>query len=317
MLPIAACASLLKRMDPVMMELLAKALEKVTFTMGEMEGVPLPQDTCDAWETIHNFQAREDDIIIATYPKAGTTWAQEILDLIMLEGDTLKACRAPCFIKIPFIDLVPIKPMKSGVELANKMESPRLLKTHFPIQLVPPSFWEKNVKVVYVARNAKDCMVSYYYFQKMNKGLPDPGTWDEYFSTFMSGKAPWGSWFDHVIGWWNAREKHQILYTFYEDLIEDLEREIRRMAKFLGKDLSEEAIEKIKQHTSFQAMKDNPMTNFTVLPKAVFDQSVTPFMRKGKVGDWKNHFLVSQNEVFDATYKKRMEGVDLTFRDLL
>lgn len=40
-----------------------------------------------------------------------------------------------------------------------------------------------------MARNAKDNMVSYYYFQKMNKALPDPGSWDEYFETFLSGKG--------------------------------------------------------------------------------------------------------------------------------
>ncbi|PIO12183.1 hypothetical protein AB205_0198510, partial [Aquarana catesbeiana] len=67
------------------------------------------------------------------------------------------------------------------------MPSPRLLKTHMPIKLLPPSFLEKNTKVIYVARNAKDCMVSYYYFQLMNNGLPDPGTWNEYFSTFLAG----------------------------------------------------------------------------------------------------------------------------------
>ncbi|KAM8960122.1 sulfotransferase 1C4-like isoform 2-T2 [Pelodytes ibericus] len=296
-------------MDPQELEVLVKELEKARFSMGEVEGVPLPHSTCDFWDMIHNFQAREDDIVIATYPKAGTTWGQEILDLILMEGDVEKASRAPCFLKVPFIDLG-----VTGLEIAEGMKSPRLIKTHLPIQLVPPSIWEKNVKVIYVARNAKDCMVSYYHFQRMNKGLPDPGTWDDYFSAFLSGNVPWGSWFDHVIGWWNARDKHQILYILYEDMIEDRKREICKMAKFLGKDLSEEVLEKIQQHTSFQAMKENPMTNFSVLPAIVFDQSVSKFMRKGTVGDWKNHFLVSQNITFDEEYEKKMAGVDLTFR---
>lgn len=300
-------------MDPELMENLAEELKNVTFKMGSVQGVPLPESTCDIWDQIHNFQAREDDILIATFPKAGTTWTQEIVDLIMLNGDVERSMRAPCFVKVPFIDLNP-KPMLSGVDAANAMKSPRLLKTHLPIQLVPPSFWEKNVKVIYVARNAKDCMVSYFHFQRMNKGLPDPGTWNEYFSTFLAENVAWGSWFDHVIGWWKVKDKHQILYVFYEDMIEDPRREIRKISTFLGKELTEEVVDAIQHHTSFDAMKDNPMTNCSVLPSSVFDQSISPFIRKGKVGDWKNHFLVAQNIVFDEEYKKKMEGSGLNFR---
>ncbi|KAM8960123.1 sulfotransferase 1C1-like [Pelodytes ibericus] len=304
-------------MDRDVSEAITKHMESFSVSMGQVDGIPLLQDTCDNWDAISNFKAREDDILIATYPKAGTTWTQEIMDLIVLEGDIKKSMRAPCYVKVPFIDLILPKPMKSGLELAEEMESPRLIKTHFPIQLIPPSFWEKNVKVIYVARNAKDCMVSYYHFHRMNKGLPDPGTWDDFFLAFLSGNVPWGSWFDHVIGWWNARDKHQILYILYEDMIEDPKRELRNMAKFIGKDLSEDTLEKIKNCTSFKAMKENPMTNCSMLPSAVFDQSISPFIRKGTVGDWKNHFLVSQHIEFEKEYKKKMEGAGVTFRDLL
>uniref|UniRef100_A0A1B8XWU3 Sulfotransferase n=1 Tax=Xenopus tropicalis TaxID=8364 RepID=A0A1B8XWU3_XENTR len=194
------------------------------------------------------------------------------------------------------------------------MKFPRVLKTHLPINLLPPSFWEKNVKAVYVARNAKDCMVSYYYFHKMNIFLPDPGTWENFFSTFLSGDVPWGSWFDHVIGWGKAMDKHQILFIFYEDMIEDPMREIRKVTKFLGKDLSDEVLENIKYHTSFQAMKENPMTNNSTVPNSIMDETISPFLRKGTVGDWKTHFSVAQNIIFDEEYKKKMEGSGLNFR---
>lgn len=32
-------------------------------------------------------------------------------------------------------------------------------------------------------------MVSYYHFQRMNKALPAPGTWEEYFENFLAGKG--------------------------------------------------------------------------------------------------------------------------------
>ncbi|XP_053326937.1 sulfotransferase 1C1-like [Spea bombifrons] len=301
-------------MDRESLEEMAKGMENFTYSSGLIEGVPFPKALCDSWDTIYNFGAREDDVLIATYPKAGTTCTQEIVDLMLQDGDVAKAMRAPTFVKVPFIELVLPKPVKTGVEMANDLESPRLLKTHLPIELLPPSFWEKNVKVIYVARNAKDCMVSYFYFQKMSKILPDPGSWNDHFSTFLAGEVPWGSWFDHVIGWWNARDKHRILYIFYEDMIEDPKREMRNMTKFLNINLSEDVLEKIKDHTSFQAMKKNPMTNSSAIPSSLMDRSVSQFMRKGIVGDWKNHFTVAQNVAFDEEYEKKMKGIDLTFR---
>ncbi|XP_078508463.1 sulfotransferase 1C2-like isoform X2 [Lissotriton helveticus] len=300
-------------MDPEMMESL-KVMLQTRPEYGEIEGIPLVKTTCDIWDQIWRFKARSDDLLICTYPKAGTTWVQEIVDMIQQNGDVDKCRRAPCYARVPFIDLNPPKPFPSGLEEAEAMPSPRTIKSHLPVQLIPPSFWEQNCKVIYVARNAKDIMVSYYHFQKMNKGLAEPGTWSEYFDAFQNGKVPWGSWYDHVKGWWEAKDSRRILYIFYEDLKEDPRGEILKVAQFMGLELNEELLEKIILHTTFQAMKENPMANYTTLPSFIFDQSVSPFMRKGIVGDWKNHFTVAQNERFDQEYEKRMSGSSLRFR---
>ncbi|KAG8430753.1 hypothetical protein GDO86_020051 [Hymenochirus boettgeri] len=297
-------------MDLAKMEEMGK-MENILFTMGHVEGVPLPGPTVDVWDSIYNFQAREDDVVIATYPKAGTTWMQEIMDLVLLEGDVERSMRAPCFIKVPFIEMGALNPMPSGVELAEKMESPRMIKTHLPVQLVPPSFWEKKVKIVYVARNAKDLMVSYYYFQRITKGLPSIDSWENYFPAFLSGDVPWGSWFDHVIGWWKAVDKHRILFVFYEDMMEDPKREVIKVMKFLGKDLSDDVVERIVDHTTFKAMKENPMTNFTSFPNTILDQTISPFMRKGTElweDGWKNPFSSGPQNRFVRNKRTRLEG---------
>nr|XP_013221969.3 sulfotransferase 1C2-like [Ictidomys tridecemlineatus] len=156
-------------------------------------------------------------------------------------------------------------------------------------------------------------MVSYYHFQRMNQVLPDPGTWEEYFETFIDGKVGWGSWFDHVKGWWQKKDTHQVLFLFYEDIKKDPKHEIQKVAQFMGKSLDETVLDKIVQETSFEKMKENPMTNRSTVPKSILDQSISPFMRKGTVGDWKNHFTVAQNEKFDEIYREKMKGVTINF----
>nr|XP_056719776.1 sulfotransferase 1C2-like [Euleptes europaea] len=280
----------------------------------EVEGVPLARGTAENWSLLQAFAARPDDLLICTYPKAGTTWIQEIVDMLQQGGDPQKCARAPIYKRMPYIDLFLPKPMTSGLEDAEAMPSPRTLKTHLPVQLLPPSFWEQNCKVIYVARNAKDNAVSYFHFHRMNPIMPEPGNWDQFLEDFLDGKVSGGSWFDHVCGWWDAKDRHPVLYLFYEDMKEDPDREIQKVARFLGIDLTEPVLKRIVQHTAFESMKANPMTNYSTIPSSFLDQNVSNFMRKGTVGDWKEHFTVAQSERLDEVCARELGGSDLTFR---
>ncbi|NXG49777.1 ST1C1 Sulfotransferase, partial [Psilopogon haemacephalus] len=283
----------------------------------EFEGVPVTKPIYGILDQLRKFKARPDDLLIATYAKAGTTWTQEIVDMIQQNGDVEKCRRATTYRRHPFLEWVTPEPPPlhySGLELAEEMPSPRTIKTHLPVQLVPPSFWEQNCKIIYVARNAKDNLVSYYHFHRMNQELPEPGTWEEFVEKFNTGKVLWGSWYDHVKGWWKAKDKHRILYLFYEDMKENPKKEIQKIIKFLEKDLNEEVLNTILYNTSFEVMKENPMANYTKDFEGVMDHSVSPFMRKGCVGDWMNYFTVAQNKKFDEDYKKKMADTSLVFR---
>uniref|UniRef100_A0A1B8Y5A4 Sulfotransferase n=1 Tax=Xenopus tropicalis TaxID=8364 RepID=A0A1B8Y5A4_XENTR len=241
----------------------------------------------------------------------GTTWIQEIVDLIMNDADEEKCKRAPIYERIPFVDILHL--MKPGVEEVNAMPPPRVLKSHLAFQLVPPSFWKEKCKVIYVARNGKDTATSFFYFDQMAHLHPTPESWDEYLERFMKGDVGWGSWYDHVKGFWEQKDKHNILYLFYEDLQQNPLEEIRKVMKFLDKDLPEDMLKKIVQLTSFNKMKENPMANYSTFPSDMLNQTSHKFMRKGKVGDWKNQFTVYQNEAFEADYERQMSDTTLKF----
>ncbi|XP_048349874.1 sulfotransferase 1C4 isoform X1 [Sphaerodactylus townsendi] len=288
--------------------------EVTRYEVAEVEGIPFTKKICDKWDKIWAFQAKPDDLLISTYAKAGTTWTQEIVDMIQHDGDIEKCKRASTYERHPFIEWILHERLPPGWEQAEAAPSPRTLKTHLPVQLIPPSFWEQNCKIIYVARNAKDNAVSYYHFHRMNQIMPEPGTWEEFLEKYMAGEVLWGSWYDHVKGWWKAKDNHRILYLFYEDLKENPRREIQKILQFLEKDLEKEILDKIIHHTQFEIMKDNPMANYTAFPSEIMNHKISPFMRKGAVGDWKNYFTVAQNERFNDDYKKKMAGTSLTFR---
>uniref|UniRef100_A0A673XEB4 Sulfotransferase n=1 Tax=Salmo trutta TaxID=8032 RepID=A0A673XEB4_SALTR len=281
----------------------------------DFHGVSMTNYFTDNWDNVQNFQARPDDILIATYPKAGTTWVSYILDLLYF-GQTAPERQRPIFEKVPFLELlIPLYP--PGVEvLDNLTTSPRLIKTHLPVQLLPKSFWEQNCRIVYVARNAKDNAVSYFHFDRMNQTQPEPGDWNNFLQRVMDGKMVFGSWYDHVTGWWEKKQTHsKILYLFYEDMVEDTGRELDRLCSFLGLSPSAEKKERVRRGAQFDTMKKNSMANYSTLP--IMDFKISPFMRKGKVGDWKNHFTVAQSEQFDEDYKKKMKNTTLQFRTVV
>ncbi|XP_076023187.1 cytosolic sulfotransferase 1-like [Genypterus blacodes] len=280
----------------------------------DFHGVLMTHNFTNNWEKVENFQARPDDVVIATYPKAGTTWVSYLLDLLYF-GKTSpeRQTSIPIYERVPFLEFA-VASFETGTEQADKMStSPRLIKTHLPVQLMPKSFWEQNSRIIYVGRNAKDSAVSLFHFNHMTYIQPETGDWISYVQNFMDGKMVYGPWYDHVSDWWEKKQTHsKIHYMFYEDLIEYTGREIDELCSFLGLSHSAEEKEQIRAKVQFDQMKNNKMANYST--HIAMDFKVSAFMRKGKVGDWKNHFTVAQNEQFDEDYKKKMKNSSLQFR---
>uniref|UniRef100_A0A8C6SQ13 Sulfotransferase n=1 Tax=Neogobius melanostomus TaxID=47308 RepID=A0A8C6SQ13_9GOBI len=234
----------------------------------------------------------ENDVIAVTYPKSGTVWMAP-----WLENNRLAM-------------------------VVDKLKSPRVLVTHFPYHLMPRALSCICLsQAIYVMRNPKDIIVSFYYFHQMT------GFWKirEHLTTYLffcslqkkMNKTLWfnvlllvvfGKWTDHVKSWKHNNLGDRIMFITYEEMKEDLPAALRRISSFLGKNLSDETIHTIAEHCSFNAMKDNPMSNFSLVPKTYMDSDKSTFFRKGVVGDWKNHFTPEQLSRFTSTINKEMEG---------
>uniref|UniRef100_A0A3P9LGD8 Sulfotransferase n=1 Tax=Oryzias latipes TaxID=8090 RepID=A0A3P9LGD8_ORYLA len=283
----------------------------------DFHGVSMTKYFTENWDNIQDFKARPDDILIASYPKAGNTWVSYILDLLYFSHVSPDRQEVvPLHERVPFLEFY-MPGFPSGVDELNQSTTvPRIIKTHLPVQFLSKSFWEQNSKIVYVARNAKDSVVSFFHFDRMNKAQPEPGDWSSYLKRFMDGKMVFGSWYEHVKGWWEKKKSHpNILYLFYEDIIENTEEELDKLCSFLGLSPSSESKKQVMEKALFDNMKNNKMANGSA--DAVLDFKISPFMRKGKVGDWKNHFTVQQNEQFSEDYDKKMKDTDLQFRTVL
>ncbi|KAM4580115.1 sulfotransferase 2B1-like [Odontesthes bonariensis] len=270
----------------------------------QYHGILLPREThsSESLKFARGLKFEDDDVVAVTYPKSGTIWMQEILPLVLNGGDLTPVHTIANWDRVPWLEETRL------AKVVDQLKSPRALVTHFPYNLMPRSFHTSKAKVIYVMRNPKDILVSSYYFHQMATFLEDPGTFDEFLDKFLEGRVLFGKWTDHVKSWRRAELGDRILFITYEDMVQDLPAAIRRMSDFLCRNLSEEVIQKIAEHCSFKTMKANSMSNFSLVPKDYMDSDKSPFLRKGIVGDWKNHFSPEQLARFTKGIHKELEG---------
>ncbi|XP_029648302.1 sulfotransferase 1C4-like [Octopus sinensis] len=263
-------------------------------------------------DRVKDFNVRDDDVFIVTYPKAGTTWLQEVLWLIMNDGQLKEANEKQVYFRSPFLEFKDTVLNEVGLELAAAVPSPRVIKTHLQKRLAPKQLNDKNCKVVILFRNPKDVCVSYYHFYRSSSSMGNfKGSWNEFFEMFITGHTGHGSWFDFTESWWHSRHNSNVKLIYYEDMKKNLTKSVEELAKFLGRSLSHQNVDDIVKHCSFENMKTNPMTNHEDVYS--INKNISPLLRKGTVGDWKNHFTVAQSEVFDKVLEEKLGHLNIPF----
>lgn len=267
--------------------------------------LPFDFDIVTCQDMRNRFEIKSHDIIIATYPKCGTTWMQQIILLLMRGSDTKDLD--------PMRDAMWLEMSASSAANGEKSSSPpmhlndmlllphpaddqsnrRVWKTHSPVGSVP---WkgglarakEVGAKIVIVSRNPKDAGVSMFHHTKNIPPFCFDGQWHEFAPLFLAGKVEHGSFWDWYRHWWNtiARNADQelvtndtttFLWVHFEDLKKDLTKEIQRISIFLGLERSDEEIVKVSKRCTFRSMKNE---------SEVRGDKKKNHFRSGKVNSW-------------------------------
>ncbi|XP_077399305.1 sulfotransferase 4A1 isoform X2 [Vanacampus margaritifer] len=245
-------------------------------------------------EEIANFSLRGSDIWIITYPKSGTSLLQEVVYLVSQGAD-------PDEIGLMNIDeqLPVLEYPQPGLDIIKELTSPRFIKSHLPYRFLPTGMHNGEAKIIYMARNPKDLVVSYFEFHRSLRTMSYRGTFQEFCQRFMNDKLGYGSWFEHVLGFWEHRMDSNVLFLKYEDMYKDLGALVEQLAWFLGV-----SCDKVQHEAMVESCNQ-------LIEQCCSSEALS--ICRGRVGLWKDVFTVSMNDKFDAVYRQKMGNSNLKF----
>ena len=257
-----------------------------------------------AW---NDFVFRDDDIVIATYAKAGTTWTQQIVGQLVFAG----AEDVPVHDISPWLDLrAPPTPVKHALLAAQTHR--RFIKTHLPVDAL---VFSPRAKYLYIGRDGRDVAVSLYnhharategWFQMLNDtpgriGPPMPppaASAGEAFDTWLRDDgAPFWPFFSSVRSWWEVRHLPNVLFVHYADLKRDLAGQMRRMAEFLGIALGSAAWTAAVEHCTFEYMRAHGDRTVPAGGR-MWQDGATSFLHRGEAGRWRELLTPAQGEAY-------------------
>jgi aryl sulfotransferase len=264
-----------------------------------------------AW---NDFAFREDDVIVATYAKSGTTWTQQIVGQLVFAG----AEDVPIHEISPWLDLR-IMPPDTKARLEAQRHR-RIVKTHLPLDALN---FSRRPKYLYIARDGRDVVWSLYnhhsnanalFYELLNNTPGRVGPPIErpasdirrYFRRWLEEDgAPFWSFWENIATWWAARDVPNILLVHFNDLKADLEGEMRRIAEFLECDIPEERWPLLVEHCSFDYMKANA-ARVAPLGGAIFEGGASTFINKGVNGRWRDVLTAADVAAYEAAAVRKL-----------
>ena len=257
----------------------------------------------------NDFKFRDDDVIIATYSKSGTTWMQQIVAQLIFNG----AEGLDLHNLSPWLDFRHLP--REDVERLEAQPHRRFIKTHLPVDALVIS---PKAKYLYIGRDGRDTAWSYFNHQSnvtekakgVQDDLPDefgprdppcPDNAHEFYRMWFEGNGTfiWPFW-EHVRSWWAVRDQPNVKLIHFNDLKSDLTGSIRSIAVFLGISMDEATFPKIVHHCTFDYMKANAEMMAPMRGER-WKGGARTFIHKGTNGRWRD--TLSKVEV--AAYEAR------------
>ncbi len=263
----------------------------------------------------NDIEFRDDDIIIATYAKSGTSWMQQIVSQLIFQGQE----GLPVAEMSPWVDLrVPPKEVKLPA-LAGQTHR-RFMKTHLPVDAL---VFSEQAKYIYIGRDARDVMWSLHnhhanandmWYDALNNtpgrvgpkiGKP-PASAAEYFTHWLDNDgAPFWPYWENVRSWWALRDRANVKLVHFADLKRDLLGQTAAIAAFLDIEVEPDTMKKVLHHASFDYMK-NHATASVPLGGAFWDGGAKTFIHKGTNGRWRDDLDASVSERYLARAQKEL-----------
>ena len=245
---------------------------------------------------LKEFGQRDTDIWVSTYSRSGTTWMQMILYQLTQEGS------------MDFEHLFDVSPWVYYSSLRQKVPvstpDPRILKTHDPYERFSHG---QRGRYIFVVRDGRDVAVSWFHHRKNVRGYE--GSFDQHFQEFLYGKKY--NWFNHVRSWVENSKNLPLLLVYYEDLKNNFESEIRRIAKFLRLDPSEDVVTRTSERCSFAFMKEHEaqlgphVSHFAHLLGSTFRiHNTESFLRNGMTGEGKQTLQPDQEQAYQRKFRE-------------
>nr|XP_017034146.2 luciferin sulfotransferase-like [Drosophila kikkawai] len=277
------------------------------------------QYTEDFARRINEFATRDGDVFVVTFMKSGTTWMQELAWLLLNNLDFDKANKSHTVRRCPHIEHSVIRNNLhvDSISVCDQMQdNPRFIKSHLPAQLLPRQIWENKRKIIYVARNPKDVVISSFYFlTKLNLWQ---GNMDDYIDEFITDRIYYASYWSNVLDFYRMRNESNVFFVTFEEMKQDLKDVIERLSRFLDcKVLSEMEVDMLVKHLSFDQMKENQFNNPTSLIRAAFEAKEDfNFMRRGIVGSYRDELSSEQISKLDRWTQEYLQEYGLNESDI-
>lgn len=257
------------------------------------------------------FVLRDDDIVISTPAKCGTTWTQTICALLIFQSPAFPEALD---LISPWLDQS-LRDRDGVFADLEAQQHRRFIKTHTPFDGLPH---DDRVTYICVARDPRDVALSWDNHMSnldiaealrlrdqavgnddlaelMPDGPPPPPPPDpvERFWLWVDedpGQSSVGglaATLHHLDTFWQSREEPNVVLLHYGDLKADLEGQMRALAARLGIEVPERLWPELVRAASFEEMRKR---NTEVAPNATESiwRDTGRFFNKGTSGQWRD-----------------------------